>query len=187
MTTKSTYKVMLDKMGGTQVTEYIGLPGEVFWNPEVGALRLSDGTTAGGSAITSGGGSGLQTRVTRTVTTSSMADGALLAVDITNAGKTYALMSVEVDQAAWVRLYVNDASRNATAETTRNQNTDPAPGAGVVAEAITTGAGTVLMSPAIVGFNSESTPTTTIPLNITNLSGSTNTITVTLTLVPLEA
>jgi len=182
----TTLKIFADKMGGTAVTDYVGLAGEIFWDPTVGSLRLSDGTTAGGSAITSGG-SGLQTRITRTVTTSSIADGALIDVDITNAGKTYALMSVEVDQAAWVRLYVNNASRNATAETTRNQNTDPAPGAGVVAEAITTGAGTVLMSPAIVGFNSESTPTTTIPLNITNLSGSTNTITVTLTLVPLEA
>lgn len=173
-------------MGGTDVSEYIGLPGEVFWDPTNGALKLSDGVNAGGSAITTGG-SGLQTRITRTVTTSSMADGALLDVDIINAGKTYALMSVEVDQPAWVRLYVNNASRSANAETTRNQNTDPAPGAGVVAEAITTAAGTVLMSPAIVGFNLESTPTTTIPLNITNLSGSTNTITVTLTLVQLEA
>jgi len=57
----------------------------------------------------------------------------------------------------------------------------------VIAEVITTGAETVLMSPSVLGFNMEATPTTTIPCAVTNQSGSTGTVTVTLNVLQLEA
>jgi hypothetical protein len=65
--------------------------------------------------------------------------------------------------------------------------TDPTPDAGVIAEVITTGAETVLMSPSSMGFNMEATPTTTIPCAVTNKSGSAGTVTVTLNVLQLEA
>jgi hypothetical protein len=51
----TTRKLFADAMGGTEVSSYIGNKGEVFYDEDVGALRLSDGTTAGGNPTTAGG------------------------------------------------------------------------------------------------------------------------------------
>lgn len=99
--------------------------------------------------------------------------------------KSYALLSIETDKAAWVRIYTDTSAR--TADITRSQTTDPLPDAGVVAEVITTGAETVRISPATLGFNLEDPVTQIIPMSITNLSGSTGVVTVTLTVLQLEA
>lgn len=136
------------------------------------------------AAAGSSGGSGLQTRVTRSGTTASLANNAAGNLDITGF-KSYALMAIQTDRAAWVRIYANAASR--TADASRTQTTDPAPDAGVIAEVITTGAQTVLISPGVFGFNFEGTPTTNIPCAVTNLSGSTSTVAVTLSVLQLEA
>jgi hypothetical protein len=66
------------------------------------------------------------------------------------------------------------------------ENEDPLPNTGVIAEVITTGAQTVVLAPGAIGFNNETVPTTSIPMTVTNKSGSTANITVTLTLVQLE-
>ena len=157
-------------------------------------LGISDGTFgqvlttngSGGFTFTtvSGGGSGLQTRTTRNGTTSSLANNATGNLDITGF-KSYALMAIQTDKAAWVIIYANGASR--TADASRVQTSDPAPDAGVIAEVITTGAQTVLISPGVFGFNFEGTPTTNIPCAVTNLSGSTGTVAVTLSVLQLEA
>ena len=47
-----TYKVFLDKMGGEDSTTYIGRYGEIFYNPDTGNLRISDGHTPGGVSLT---------------------------------------------------------------------------------------------------------------------------------------
>lgn len=131
-----------------------------------------------------GGGSGLQTRTTKTGTTASLANDAVGNLDITGF-KSYSLIAIQTDKAAWVRIYANGASR--TADASRAETSDPAPDAGVIAEVITTGAQTVLISPGVFGFNFESTPTTTIPCAIKNKSGSAGTVQVTLSLLQLEA
>lgn len=130
------------------------------------------------------GASGLQTRTTKTGTTASLANDAVGNLDITGF-KSYSLMAIQTDKAAWVRIYANGASR--TADASRAETSDPAPDAGVIAEVITTGAQTVLISPGVFGFNFESTPTTTIPCAIKNKSGSAGTVQVTLSLLQLEA
>lgn len=157
-------------------------------------LGITDGTsgqvlTTNGAGVftfttVSGGGSGLQTRTTPSGTTASLANNATGNLDITGF-KSYALMAIQTDKAAWVRIYANAASRSADAS--RAQTTDPAPDAGVIAEVITTGAQTVLISPGAFGFNFEGTPTTTIPCAVTNLSGTTGTVAVTLSVLQLEA
>ena len=63
---------------------------------------------------------------------------------------------------------------------------DPAPGSGVIAEVITTGADTVVFTPAVLGFNDESTPVDSIYLAVTNMSSSTGSVTTTLTLLKTE-
>lgn len=43
-----TFRIFTDQMGGRSAAQYVGSPGELFYDPEVGALRVSDGSTAGG-------------------------------------------------------------------------------------------------------------------------------------------
>ena len=51
----TTYKAYADQIGGTAATDYIGRPGDIFWDQANGALRVSDGATAGGTLIGGGG------------------------------------------------------------------------------------------------------------------------------------
>jgi len=129
-------------------------------------------------------GGGAQTRSTVTGTTSSLADAAEADLDITGF-KSYALLTITTDRAARVRLYVSDATR--TADASRAEGVDPTSDAGLIAEVITTGADTVIISPGAYGFNLESSPTTTIPCRVTNKSGGTSTVQVDLNILQLEA
>lgn len=47
----STFRVFLDKMGGTDANNYIGRDGDLFYDPKTGLLRVSDGATVGGKAV----------------------------------------------------------------------------------------------------------------------------------------
>lgn len=130
------------------------------------------------------GGSSLQSRTTKAQTTTSIADGVTTDIDITGF-KTYSLMAIQTSAAAWVRIYATNSAR--VADNSRIESSDPTPDAGVIAEVITAGAETVLISPGALGYNMESTPTTNIPVKVTNKSGSAAAITVTLTVLQLEA
>ena len=100
--------------------------------------------------------------------------------------KSYALLSIKPSVAAWVTLYTDAAAR--TADNNRVQGADPAPDAGVISEVITTAAATeVKMSPGVIGWNNDATPSTTIYARVVNKSGSTGTISVELKLLKLEA
>jgi hypothetical protein len=157
-------------------------------------LGITDGTlgqvltTNGSGTFTfttvAGGGGAMASRITSLATTASIADAATANIAITGF-KSYMLLKIQTSAAAWVRIYSDTTSR--TADAGRTITTDPAPGSGVIAEAITTGAQTVLLTPGVLGFNNELTPTTSIPVTVTNRSGTTTTITVTVTLVQLEA
>jgi len=133
---------------------------------------------------TGGGGSGLQSRTSANAATASLANGASGNIQIT-AAKTYALQKIQTSAAAWVTLYVSDAAR--TADASRNETTDPLPGAGVIAEVITSDGAIQNITPGTIGWNDESTPTTDAYLKVVNKSGSTQAITVTLHFVALEA
>ena len=156
-------------------------------------LGISDGTdgqvltTDGNGTFTfeDGGGIGLSSRTEKAGTTSSLADDASANLDITGGFKGYALLAIETDRAAWVRVYTHGSARSADAS--RAQTEDPAPDAGVIAEVITTGAAVVQISPGTIGYSFEGTPSTTIPCRVTNLSGSASTVEVTLTVIQLEA
>ena len=146
---------------------------------QTGKYLTTDGTTLSWATV-----AGLVARSTVTATTASLANNANANADITGF-KSYALLKIQTSAAAWVRIYSDDAAR--TADASRASNIDPASGAGIITEVITSGAQTILISPGAFGFNNESSPTTTIPVNITNLSGSAAAITVTLTILQLES
>ena len=130
-----------------------------------------------------GGGAGSFTRTTANAATSSIANNASANITIT-AAKTYALQKIQTSAAAWVTLYTDTTSRSN--DSSRNEATDPTPGSGVIAEAITTGAVTQLVTPGLIGFNNDGTPSTNAYLKVVNKSGSTQAITITLHYLPLE-
>ena len=136
-----------------------------------------------GSTVSWASSSGLGARLTVSATTASLASGS--SGVITASGfKGYALLSIQVSNGAWVTVYTSSAAQSA--DSSRSISTDPTPGSGVVAESVTTTATTTYFSPAVIGYSSETLPSTNIPLKVYNNSGSTATITVTLTLLKLE-
>ena len=133
-----------------------------------------------------GDGSGLTNVTSGAARTTVSATNSIAANGIANISmttpKTYALLSIETSHAAWVTLYSDAASR--TADSSRNETTDPVAGSGVLAEVITSGSTTQLITPASVCFNSAGANTTY--LKIVNKSGSTANVQVTLTYVSME-
>jgi len=171
--------------GGGGSTSLDGLTDVVVTSPSVGQVIKYNGTAWVNDTDATGGGSGLTSRRTSNVTTNSLANNASENRTITSAAKSYALLKIQTSAAAWVRLYTDTSSR--TADEARLEGEDPLAGSGVIAEVITTGSQTVLLAPAVIGWNNASPPVAEIPVRITNKSGSTTTITVTVTLVDLEA
>jgi hypothetical protein len=47
-----TFKLFADKMGGRTAASFIGSAGDIFYDPEIGSLKLSNGISPGGIAIT---------------------------------------------------------------------------------------------------------------------------------------
>lgn len=126
----------------------------------------------------------LKSRDDLTESTGIISDGASQDLDITGY-KGYMLYKIEASEAAWIRVYTSSTSR--TADASRTQGEDPLPSSGVIAEVITTGPETVLISPGAIGFNDENPVSENIPITVTNLSGSQlQSIAVTLTAVELE-
>ena len=134
-----------------------------------------------GNIYIDGGDAGRRT--TANAATSSIANNAAGNITIV-AAKTYALLKIQTSAAAWVTLYTDAASR--VADASRSETTDPTPGSGVIAEAITTGAATQIITPGLIGWNNDGTPASTVYVKVKNKSGSTQAITVTLHYLPLE-
>ena len=129
------------------------------------------------------GSSGLGTRTTASGVTSSLTSGTTGNINITGF-KGYNLYKIQVTTASWVRIYSSTAARSS--DSSRSSGTDPASDAGVITEIITTSSKIVTLTPAVLGFNDETTPTTNVPIAVTNNSTVTTTITVILTMVKTE-
>jgi hypothetical protein len=119
-----------------------------------------------------GGGGGSSVRTTTSLNTNNIIVNGVVTRDHTIA-KGYALYSLTTSAGAWVTLYSSNAAR--VADANRIKTTDPLPNSGVIADVITTGTGqsTVLFTPAVFGFNSDSTVSGTAYLKIVNNSGQT--------------
>lgn len=139
-------------------------------------------TSNGSGGVSWGSISGLKSRTTAGVTASALVSNGISNTSIVTP-RTYVLHKIETSHAAWVTLYTDTTSR--TADASRTETTDPTPGSGVLAEVITTGATTQLITPGVICFNSGGTEATY--LKIVNKSGATANLTVTLYYVQLEA
>ena len=150
----------------------------------VGSGVVASGTGSTKTITISGGGGGLQSRATANASTSSIGVGSSANITI-NAAKTYALQKIQTSAAAWVTVYTDTTSR--TNDASRPETTDPTPGSGVIAEVITSGATTQILSPGVIGYNNDGTPSSNVYLKVVNKSGSTQAITVTLHYLQLES
>lgn len=132
-----------------------------------------------------GGGIGLGSRSAVTTASGSIAAGASANVQLTGY-KTYLLSKVVTTYPSWVRIYSDTTSRSS--DSSRTEGYDPLPGAGVIAEVITTsGSLTQLITPGVMGFNNDTVPAETVYLRVTNNDVVSRDISVTLTLLQLES
>ena len=160
------------------------------WNGSDYAWTAQTGTTySAGSGLSLVGttfnvtSSYVSTRTTAAATTSTIADQATNNIDIT-AAKAYALLKIQTSHAAWVTLYTDTTSR--TSDANRNITTDPLPGSGVVAEVLLSDGGVQKITPGLIGYNDDATPSTKVYAKVQNRSGSAAAITVTLHYLALE-
>ena len=167
--------------------------GDLWWESDtaVGHIYYNDGSTSQWVQFNSGSsGSGSSSGVGTsrfTVSNSTGSIGAGTTADITITGaKAYSLFKIDTSHAAWVRLYTDTTSR--TSDASRAYTTDPTPGSGVLAEVYTTtsGSNTFKMTPAVTGWNDDSTPSTNIYAKVTNNESTSQDITVTLTILRME-
>ena len=167
-------------LGGTGITSF-RIPGLQSSASNGQVLTYSSSTDSIGFQT---GAYGSRTEVSGS--TGSIGAGNTATITITGA-KAYSLLKVGISSAAWVRLYTDTTSR--TNDSSRTSTTDPLPGSGVLAEVITTTSGisTFKMSPGVIGWNDDSTPSTNIYATVTNNETSSANINVTLTIVTLEA
>ena len=94
--------------------------------------------------------------------------------------KGYVLYKIASSHEAWIRVFVDDASRQA--DDTRSEGTDPTPGSGVIAEVRTSGPNqSVLITPGVMGFNNDNPRTPNMYLSVVNRSNVTTAIDITLT------
>ena len=161
---------------------------------QIGGVIIGSGlaiTATGVLSATGGGGGGgggtpLSSRTTVSGTTILIAPGTYDTFDISGGFKTYALIQINLSDAAWCRIYSSSQAR--TNDLNRNVGEDPAPGSGVIAEVITTGQNQEqVITPFTLGGNTESPVSTNIYVAVTNLSSQNTTITATLTILQLEA
>ncbi len=155
-----------------------------------GTVNFGDGldvqynSNTGITTVVASGGS-LQSRTTVSGSTTSIADNETAYISI-NGFKSYALMHVALSAEGWIRLYTDSTSRSN--DSTRSLGDDPLSGSGVIAEVATSGISTQQnISPFVLGGNMNDPVDTTIYVAITNLSGSTQSITAYLKILQLEA
>ena len=155
----------------------------VNWNDTRTTVQNnSAGWESGGSGT---GGSGLQSRTQVTYTASSVPSQQSVDVDLLNTAKSYFLQKISTSTGAWVAVYTDSQSR--TNDSSRNILTDPTPGTGVIAEVVTSGQADQLITPGIIGFNDDLSPTDTMYIKIFNNTDTTSDITITITYVQLES
>ena len=167
---------------GTTITAIDDIGDVVLSSPQASEVLSYDGTNWVNS--TAGSGTNLQARTTAQASTGNILDGASSNIQIT-AVKTYALLKIQTSHAAWVTLYTSIPARSA--DSTRNETTDPLPGTGVIAEVITSDGAIQNITPGTIGWNDDSTPSTNLYAKVVNKSGSSVNITVTVHFVQIEA
>ena len=154
-------------------------------NITVGTVASSDITSTGVVTATSFDGSNvLKSRTTVTGSTPSIANNGIGNTDISGF-KSYGLIQVGLSTAGWLRIYTDNAAR--ANDVNRSVGEDPTPGDGVIADIVTTGLSTTKnITPFTLGGNLDNPVSDKIYVAVTNQSGTTQAISVNLTILKLE-
>ena len=150
-------------------------------------------------SLTSGGGGGgtLSSRTTiDTNTDMTTTDSKTLTVGASASGyitgfKSYSLLKINISQPdLWVTIYTDPNSMSNDASRLYTQ--DPNPSSGVIAEFITDSNNSgqdIIITPTVIGFNAESTPSDKIYLKVSNIGSSNQTsdFIIQMTVLQLEA
>jgi hypothetical protein len=75
----TTYRVLVEKLGDSDPSTFVGNEGELFYDPNNPEIKLSDGLTAGGLSTGGAGGSGL--------TVNDLGEGENYTLQLSDAGK----------------------------------------------------------------------------------------------------
>ena len=154
-------------------------------NITVGTIASSDITSTGVVTATSFDGSNvLKSRTIVTGSTPSIANNGIGNTDISGF-KSYGLIQVGLSTAGWLRIYTDNAAR--ANDVNRSVGEDPTPGDGVIADIVTTGLSTTKnITPFTLGGNLDNPVSDKIYVAVTNQSGTTQAISVNLTILKLE-
>jgi len=154
-------------------------------NITVGTVASSDITSTGVVTATSFDGSNvLKSRTIVTGSTPSIANNGIGNTDISGF-KSYGLIQVGLSTAGWLRIYTDNAAR--ANDVNRSVGEDPTPGDGVIADIVTTGVSTTKnITPFTLGGNLDNPVSDKIYVAVTNQSGTTQAISVNLTILKLE-
>lgn len=188
-------EIQIDGIGVKLQHEYISLStGVSTVQVNLGETVLVEGANGISASIVGNklviDGQGLQqdtrneSRVSVSVTTEMLMPNQTSFVNVTGF-YGYVLYKVQTSSPAWVRVYSN--SNNRSLDSTRLIEVDPSHTAGVVTEVVTTSSQPVAVVPGVIGFNDEFPITNDIPLAVTNTTSTPRSITVTLTILQIEA
>ena len=128
-------------------------------------------------------GTGLENRAVTSITTGTVGIGSTVSVTFPGY-QTYALLKVQTSAESRVVLYTDSTSRSN--DSSRNEGVDPSAGSGVIVDVVTSGAETQLVSPSVIGFNTDNPTSSDIYGKVVNKSGVSTDISVSLTVVKLE-
>lgn len=177
----------VENLGAGAVTISTVDGGSLVLSQNQGASIWSDGTSFFSErGMGSGGGGAVPSATTKTITTASLATNASESGS-TTIFKSFMLLKVQYSCKARVELYSTAAARDADAS--RAWGTIPtlyAQNELISDTQESAGAATWVMSPAALGFNADSTRTTTIYYRITNLDTA-QAVTVTFTVLQMES
>jgi hypothetical protein len=176
------------KVDGTTITISNGvISGANTYTLPTASNSTLGGVKVDGTSITISGGiisaNASASRTTVQYTTNTLGISAATTATVA-AAKGYVLYSIQVSAGAWVTVYTSSTAQSN--DSARAITTDPAPGAGIIAESISTSATTTYFTPAVYGFNADGTVSTNMYLKIYNNSGTSQAIQVTLTYLKLE-
>lgn len=120
----------------------------------------------------------LSVRLDEIETTAAIADAANADIVFDGLGESGEFVQITVSEPSWVRFYPTAADRNADGSRTNDQ--DPQPGSGVLLEVLTTTSNeTVLVTPGAAYYNNDTTTVPALYCRVTNLSGASSAISVT--------
>jgi len=176
-------------LGGVKIGSGIAITGDGTINLSTATINNVGGVRVDGSSIVIGGAGiisaplGLQSRSFVSTTTISLSSGTSTTSTITMA-KGYALYAMTISTGSWITLYSSSATM--ILDYSRSITTDPAPGSGVIAEAITTTSGDVLFTPAVFGYNSDYDTNSNAYLKIYNNTKAATTVSVSIYYLKLE-